>query len=118
MTILVVGGDSAETFRQCAARRHRQVEHWSGRKTLDAGKSIPQNTAAVVVILDRVSHSHARTVRSEATSRGLPVFFQRRGRQIDSTDGGPANLMQWLDARNLPARRTIPHDKTSPEQIQ
>jgi hypothetical protein len=101
MTILVVGGDSAETFRQRAAQQRGQVEHWSGRKTRDAGKSIPKNTAAVVVILDRVSHSLARKVRLEATLRGLPVFFQRRGRQIDSTDGDPENLMQWLDARNL-----------------
>jgi hypothetical protein len=118
MTILVVGGDSAETFRQRAAQRHGQVAHWSGRKTRDVGKSIPKNTAAVVVILDRVSHSLARKVRSEATHRGLPVFFQRRGRRIDSTDGDPTDLMQWLDARNLPARRTIPHDKTSAEQLQ
>lgn len=107
MAILIVGGDSAETFRQWAAQRHGQVEHWSGRKTRDVGKSIPKNTAAVVVILDRVSHSLARKVRSEATRRGLPVFFQRRGRPIDSMDGGPRNLTQWLDARNFPAQAKL-----------
>lgn len=104
MTILVGGGDSAQTFRHRAAGRPGQVLHWSGRKTRDTGKAMPKDTAAVVVILDRVSHSLARKVRPEATLRGLPVFFQRRGRPIDSTDGNPTDLMQWLDARNLHAQ--------------
>lgn len=97
MSILVVGGDSAEVFRQRAAARQRHVEHWSGRKTRHAGKAIPKDTEAVVVVLDRVSHALAKKVRSEATRRGLPVFFQRRGRQIDSTDAHSSDLTQWLD---------------------
>ena len=109
MTILVVGGDSAETFRHRASSRSRQVLHWSGRKTRDTGKAIPKDTEAVVVVLDRISHALARKVRTEATRRGLPVFFQRRGRQIRSTDDDPANLMQWLDVRSLqaPANHTV-----------
>lgn len=99
MSILVVGGDSAETFRQRAAQRHGQVEHWSGRKTRDVGKSIPKDTQAVIVVLDRVSHALAKKVRTEATSRGLPVFFQRRGRHIDSPESDSTNLRHWLDAQ-------------------
>jgi len=52
MTILVVGGDSAKTFRQRAAGRQEQVLPWSGRITWDTGKAIPKDTKAVVVVLD------------------------------------------------------------------
>ncbi len=99
MTILVIGGDSAETFRQHAAGRNRHVEHWSGRKTRDLAKQIPKHTEAVVVVLDRVSHGLARKVRTESTSRGLPVFFQKRGHQSASTDSLPLDLTQLLATR-------------------
>lgn len=83
MAILVVGGDSVDAMKQRAtAGGHGYVTHWSGRKTRDLAKSIPKDTEAVVVVLDRVSHGLARKVRTEATRRGLPVFFQKRARQI------------------------------------
>ena len=94
MTILVVGGDSAETFRHRANSRLGQVLHWSGRKTRDTGKAIPKDTEAVVVVLDRISHALARKVRTEATRRGLPVFFQKRGRQTRNNEGHPTDLTQ------------------------
>ena len=97
MNILAVGGDSAEVFRQRAARRHGQVKHWSGRKTRDLVKRIPTHTNAVVVVLDRISHALAVKIRAEATLRGLSVFFQRRGRQIQSTDYDPLNLTHWIE---------------------
>jgi hypothetical protein len=56
MSILVVGGDSAEMFRQQTGGGHGYVQHWSGRKNRDLTKSIPKDTEAVVVVLDRVSH--------------------------------------------------------------
>lgn len=92
MTILVVGGDSAETFRQRAEGRQGRILYWSGRKSRDTGKAIPKDTDAVVVILDRISHALARKVRTEATRRGLPVFFQKRGRQIRDTESHPTDL--------------------------
>lgn len=97
MNILVVGGDSAEVFRQRAARRHGRVEHWGGRKTRDLAKRIPKHTKAVVVVLDRISHALARKIRAEATLRRLPVFFQRRGRQIPSTDHDLLDLTHWIE---------------------
>ncbi len=99
MSILVVGGDSAEVFRQRAGGGHGCVEHWSGRKSRDLTKSIPKETEAVVVVLDRVSHALARKVRTEATRRGLPVFFQKRARQIQSTDHDSLNLTHWIEMR-------------------
>jgi hypothetical protein len=96
MSILVVGGDSAEMFRQQTGGGHQYVEHWSGRKNRDMAKSIPKDTEAVIAVLDRVSHGLARKVRTEATRRGLPVFFQKRARQTGPTDHDPLDLAQWL----------------------
>lgn len=84
MAILVVGGDSAEMFRRSAAETQRQVEHWTGRKSRDLVRSIPKATDAVVVVLDRVSHTLVKKVRREAARRGLPVYFRNRCRQVDA----------------------------------
>jgi len=83
MNILLVGGDSAEVFRQRSIGRKSRVEHWTGRKHRDLVRPIPKATDAVVVVLDRVSHTLARRVRGEASRRGLPVYFLKRGRQVD-----------------------------------
>ena len=100
MSILVVGGDSVDAITQRAhAGGHGCVEHWSGRKTRDLTKSIPKDTEAVVVVLDRVNHTLARKVRTEATRRGLPLFFQKRGRQVEAVDHRPFDLMHWLDRK-------------------
>lgn len=100
MAILVVGGDSVDAITQRArAGDHGCVEHWSGRKTRDIAKSIPKDTEAVVVVLDLVSHALARKVRTEATRRGLPIFFQKRGRQIRAADQSRSDLNRWLNER-------------------
>lgn len=95
MAILVVGGDSVDAIKERAtAGGHGYVTHWSGRKTRDTGKAIPKDTDAVVVVLDRISHALTRKVRTEAARRGLPVFFQQRGRQIPDTAHHPTELTQ------------------------
>jgi hypothetical protein len=100
MSILVVGGDSVDAITQRArAGGHGCVEHWSGLKTRHMSKSIPKDTEAVVVVLDRVNHTLARKVRTEATRRGLPVFFQKRGRQVREADHRPLDLMHWLNSK-------------------
>lgn len=78
MTILVVGGDSAEVFRRRAGRAQGQIEHWSGRKTRDLSRPVPKAIDAIVVVLDRVSHALVKKVRHEASRRGLPIYFQKR----------------------------------------
>ena len=97
MAILVAGGDSVKAITQRArAGGHGCVEHWSGRKTRDSAKAIPKDTEAVVIVLDLVSHKLARKVRTEAARRGLPVFFQKRGRQIRAADCPASDLTHWL----------------------
>jgi hypothetical protein len=46
-------------------------------------RAIPKATA-VVVVLDRLNHALARRVRGEASRRGLPVYFLKRGHQRDA----------------------------------
>ncbi|MBP6265281.1 MAG: hypothetical protein H8K05_04740 [Nitrospira sp.] len=53
----------------------------------------------MVLVLDRVNHTLARNVRTEATRRGLPVFFQKRGRQVRAAADRPLDLMHWLDRK-------------------
>jgi hypothetical protein len=83
MNLLIVGGDSAEVFRQRTIGKTNRVEHWTGRKHRDLVRTIPKATDAVVLVLDRVNHSLARRVRREASRRGLPVYFLKRSQQKD-----------------------------------
>ena len=95
MAILVGGGDSVDAIKERAtAGGHGYVTHWSGRKTRDLAKSIPKDTEAVVVVLDRISHALARKVRTEAARRGVPVFFKKRGRQTPDTEHHPMEQTQ------------------------
>jgi len=81
MNILVVGGDSVETMKSGrSASGARNIEHWSGRKTRDLVREIPKRTDAVIIVLDRISHALVRKVRSAAARRGVPVYYEKRGR--------------------------------------
>ena len=87
--ILIVGGDSVGAFTG-----RPLVQHWSGRKRRDLARSIPRQTDAVIVVLDRVSHALARKIRTEATRRGLPVLYQKRAHvnRTGNTSAGPSVL--------------------------
>lgn len=84
MAILVVGGDSAEIFRRRAAKARIHVEHWTGRKPRVLVRSIPKATEAIIVVLDQVNHALMKRVGREASRRGLPVYYRKRGRRIDA----------------------------------
>lgn len=74
----------------------RVVRHWSGRKKRDIRKPIPKGTQAVVLVLDRVNHALARHVRKESDRLGVPVLFQRRSFQTESTRRSPESLRAQL----------------------
>ena len=93
--ILIVGGDSVGAFtRRTNSIGWPLVQHWSGRKRRDLARSIPRQTDAVIVVLDRVSHALARKIRTEATRRGLPVLYQKRAHvnRTGNTSAGPSLL--------------------------
>nr|MBI3612059.1 DUF2325 domain-containing protein [Nitrospirota bacterium] len=79
MRALVVGGDHVEVIKKAmAARGVRRIEHWDGRKAGHSRRTIPKDTAVVVIFWDNVSHELARNVRRLAWHLGLPVVYCRR----------------------------------------
>lgn len=96
MTILVVGGDSAEVFRRRAGRAQGQIEHWSGRKTRDLARPIPKAVDIIVVVLDRVSHALVKRVRREASRRDIPIYFQRRSSRTEAVARSASENMDFL----------------------
>ena len=73
MSILVVGGDSVSAITERAyAGGHGCVEHWSGRKTRDLTRSIPKDTEAVVLVLDRVGEEGPDRSDTPRPSRLFP----------------------------------------------
>ncbi|MBA2487538.1 MAG: hypothetical protein H0V35_15865 [Nitrospira sp.] len=95
MVILVLGGDSVKAI----AQRARPRRHGVSNVGAGANKGQTRSIEAVVVILDRVKHTLARKIRAEATRRGLPVFFQKRRRQVRIADHRPRDLMHWLNSK-------------------
>ncbi len=113
MSLLIVGGDSIEALRKRARIGGlRHVEHWSGRKTRDLGKTIPKETTVVVVILDRVNHTLVRKVRQESVRRGIPVLYERRAHQTGLQDALSMNLKALVDA--IGSRGASPSDDAPP----
>lgn len=96
VTILVVGGDSAEVFRRRAGKAQGQIEHWSGRKTRDLARPIPKAIDIIVVVLDRVSHALVKRVRLEASRRDIPIHFQRRSGRKEAVASSASESMNFL----------------------
>jgi hypothetical protein len=101
MSILVVGGDSVSAITERAyAGGHGCVEHWSGRKTRDLTRSIPKDTEAVVLVLDRVNHTLARESSNRSdTPRPLPSFSRNGGVKSGRPATRPLDLMHWFDGK-------------------
>ncbi|MGZ9189300.1 MAG: hypothetical protein ACXW39_04505 [Nitrospira sp.] len=82
MAILVGGDDSVSAITQRARPGgHGCVEQWSERKTRDLTKAIPIDTEAMELVLDRVNHTLARKVRTEATA-DFPSFHRHGGARL------------------------------------
>lgn len=106
--IVVVGGDSVETIKQCLATKGSPtVEHWSGRRARDFQRVLPKDTEAVVIVLDRISHALARKVRTEAGRRGLPISFMGRKWSSHSGSGDGSSITQ---IQSKSGRRRVRYD--------
>ncbi len=79
MTAVIVGGDYIKPIEKVfAGKGVKRVEHWTGRKAGDLRKTLPLDTALVVLLCDYVNHSLAKKVRDDADRRGFPVIYCRR----------------------------------------
>ncbi|MDQ3185223.1 MAG: DUF2325 domain-containing protein [Pseudomonadota bacterium] len=78
MTALIVGGDYIQTLkRELLAYGLRHVEHWDGRQSRFAKRTIPNSARLVVILYDFVSHSVANTLKQQANKNGVPLIFCR-----------------------------------------
>jgi hypothetical protein len=94
MTALIVGGDYVESLkREILARGHADVEHWSGRKSGFARRSLPDHAQLIVVLYDYVNHNLANTLKRQARRSGAAMLFCRHStnelrRKLDAMAGG------------------------------
>ncbi|SFW10851.1 DUF2325 domain-containing protein [Nitrosovibrio sp. Nv17] len=78
MTALIVGGDYIETFRrELIAHGLKDVEHWNGRQSRFAKRTIPTSAKLVVILYDYVNHSVSNALKLQANKNGIPLLFCR-----------------------------------------
>ncbi|QQE75542.1 DUF2325 domain-containing protein [Brevibacillus composti] len=78
-SILVIGGDrlgNIVDFLQ--GQGFTDIHHVTGRKNSQTGVKIPTGTHMILVLTDFVNHNLAKTVKSQAKDRELPILFCKR----------------------------------------
>ena len=78
MTALIVGGDYVQTLkRELLAHGATRVEHWDGRQSRFAKRTIPCSARLVVILCDYVNHSVSNALKQQANKLGVPLVFCR-----------------------------------------
>lgn len=82
MKALIVGADHVDPIKHELVQNPNmggltETEHWTGRKVGDERRKIPNGTALIVVICDRINHKLLRNVREQAKQRDLPLLYAR-----------------------------------------
>lgn len=78
MTALIVGGDYIRTLkRELLMHGLTNVEHWDGRQSRFAKRTIPSRARLVVILYDYVSHSVSNALKQQASKNGVPLVFCR-----------------------------------------
>ena len=78
MTALIVGGDYVQTLRrELLAHGVTSVEHWDGRQSRFAKRTIPCSARLVVILCDYVNHSVSNALKQQANKHGVPLVFCR-----------------------------------------
>jgi hypothetical protein len=79
MSILVIGGDRLGNIVDLLqAQGFTEIHHVSGRKSSQTGVKIPASVNMILVLTDFVNHNLAKTVKSQAKDRELPILFCKR----------------------------------------
>lgn len=77
---LIVGGDQINGVKQVLGNYGADhINHWSGRKSGDSNKVIPQDTKLIVLITNWVSHSFTYKVKRNAQKRGITIIYTPNG---------------------------------------
>ena len=81
-SVLIVGGDQIDAIKQVLISHGAEhINHWSGRKSGDSNKVIPQDTKMIVLITNWISHSITHKVKKNANKRGIKVIYTPNGSQ-------------------------------------
>lgn len=56
----------------------KNILHIKGRRESDGRFQLPQETDAVLVLLDFVSHNLAKATKDKARKQSLPIIFAKR----------------------------------------
>jgi hypothetical protein len=81
-SVLIVGGDQIDSLKQVLiSHGANHINHWSGRKSGDSNKVIPQDTNMIVLITNWISHSITHKVKRSANKRGIKVIYSPNGSQ-------------------------------------
>lgn len=78
-SILVIGGDRLGNIIEFLQEKgFQEIHHVTGRKSSQTGVKIPTGTHMILVLTDYVNHNLAKTVKSQAKDRELPILFCKR----------------------------------------
>jgi hypothetical protein len=78
-SILVIGGDRLGNIVDLLQQQgFREIHHVTGRKSSQTGVKIPSGVHMILVLTDFVNHNLAKTVKSQAKDRELPIVFCKR----------------------------------------
>jgi hypothetical protein len=79
-SVLIVGGDHIDGIKQVLVNYGaHHIHHWPGRKVGDSNKVIPQDTKAIVLITNWISHAFTHKVKKHANKRGIKVIYTPNG---------------------------------------
>lgn len=77
--ILVIGGDRLGNIIDLLhGQGFDEIHHVSGRKSSQTGVTIPTGVKMILVLTDFVNHNLAKTVKSRAKDRSIPLLFCKR----------------------------------------
>jgi len=81
-SVLVVGGGQINAIKQVLINHGAEhINHWSGLKSADSHKVIPQDTKMIVLITNWINHSITYKVKRNAVKRGIQVIYVTNGSQ-------------------------------------
>jgi hypothetical protein len=81
-SVLVVGGGQINAIKQVLLNHGAEyIHHWSGLKSADSHKVIPQDTNMIVLITNWINHSITYKVKRNAVKRGIQVIYVTNGSQ-------------------------------------
>ncbi len=79
MNVIVIGADHLGSIeKNLETYGATQIDHVSGRSTIDRKVTIPRTASLVVILTDYVNHGTAKRAKAAAKAQGIPAVFAKR----------------------------------------